>query len=94
MKPVIVNFVRDDGMSFEAVEGTVFCQVLDASERHKRVGMLGKPGKPSGEPAKPDLAKMKKAQLVAYAESIGVKVVPDEMTNKAIIAAIEAAQTT
>jgi hypothetical protein len=33
---------------------------------------------------------MKKAELVAYAESIGLEVVPDSLTNKQIIAAIEA----
>ncbi len=40
----------------------------------------------------PNLSKMTKAQLVAHAESVGVTVVPDKMTNKQIIAAIEAAQ--
>ena len=41
------------------------------------------------EPPKKPLAKLSKAQLVAYATEIGVKVVPDSMTSKQIIAAIE-----
>ncbi len=36
------------------------------------------------------LAKMNKAELVAEAERLGVEVVPDSMTNKQIIEAIEA----
>lgn len=41
----------------------------------------------TAEPKK--LSKMKKAQLVAYAEEIGCTVVPDGMTNAQIIKAIE-----
>lgn len=91
MKPKIINFVRDDGVDYEAVEGTTFCEILDASERFKRAGQTA-PAK-SVSPTL-DLTKMKKAELVAHAESAGVEVVPDKMTNKAIIAAIEAAQKT
>lgn len=43
------------------------------------------------ESAKP-LSKMNKAELAAHAVSIGVNVVPDSMTNKEIIAAIEEAE--
>lgn len=42
--------------------------------------------------AKADLSKMKKAELVVIAESVGVTVVPDSMTNKAIIEKILKAQ--
>ncbi len=61
--------------------------ILDAVDPLEEVAAA-----PVGDIAKPNLSKMTKAQLVAEAERIGVKVVPDTMTNKQIIAAIEKAE--
>jgi len=85
-----IKFISGDGVEHEVEETSPAADHMRTSG-FQRIGDA-KPETSGGEAAKPNLAKMKKAELVAYAESIGVTVVPDGMTNKAIIAAIEAAQ--
>lgn len=102
----VVNFRRSDGIEFSAEEGSAAFELMTKDGAFTQIGgetpvvsgqsepdvagrQLGG-GSPTGEPVLPNFTKMKKAELVAYAESIGLEVVPDSLTNKLIIEAIEA----
>jgi hypothetical protein len=73
-------------------ESTQVSRMLGAgpSDETTEGGAAGSPA-PDENAEKPpvDLSKMTKAQLVAYAEELGVAVTPDTMTKAAIVEAIE-----
>ncbi len=90
----LVKFISGDGVEHEVEETSLAAEIMRQNGLHQVGGET--PATTATEPdanavpAPKDRSKMKKAELVAEAEELGVEVVPDSMTNKQIIAAIEA----
>jgi hypothetical protein len=83
------TFRRSDGVEFICDESSASFEMMQKDGSFTRIDAAETAPDMTAVKAPKDRSKMKKAELVAEAEGLGLDVVPDKMTVKQIIAAIE-----